>query len=170
MDNWGVMAGLGLLAATIAVIAYTRSRERDPERLRSGVQLARDLRALAGDDAVRLAAVDEFEVTLYQRLFHSSVVAPRVRAAVWALLAAVLFAAGALATRGDGLLTATVHVAAVVVAILFALAALGFAGAALLHFATTPRVSFDESYENADETADPAVPDPAAPDPTATDD
>ncbi|MFT4042545.1 MAG: histidine kinase, partial [Gordonia sp. (in: high G+C Gram-positive bacteria)] len=147
MDNWGVVAGLGLIAATAAVVAFTRSRERETERLRRGADLARDLRERADGDVVRLAAVDEYEITLYQRLFYVSTISPRIGSAVWALLGAVLAAASALATRGDGVLTTIVASASIVVAVLFTSAALGFLGLALIHLATTPRVSFAQSYD-----------------------
>ncbi|MFT4126065.1 MAG: histidine kinase [Gordonia sp. (in: high G+C Gram-positive bacteria)] len=140
------MVGLGLIAAVAAGAVFVRYRERETHQLRAGAELARELRALAGDDAVRLAAVDEYETTLYQRLFSVSVVAPRVRSAVWSLLGAVLAAGGVLATRGDGILLESLRYAALVLALVFGLSALYFAGLAAVHSLTTPRVSFAESY------------------------
>ncbi|WP_420841428.1 histidine kinase [Gordonia polyisoprenivorans] len=148
MEYWGVMAGIGLLAVVVAGVAFVRYRDRETEQLRRGASLAGELRALAAGDAVRLAAVEEYETSLYQRLFYVSTVSPRVRSAVWCLLAAVLSAAGALATRGDGLALTIVHWAALFLAVVFALATLFFAGLAAFHAATTPRVSFAESYAN----------------------
>lgn len=147
MDKWGVLIGLGLIAAVIAIVAFVRYRERETAVLRRDAGLATELRALAGDDAVRLAAVDEFELVIYQRLFYAAVVGPRVRSAAWAVLGAVLATAAALVTRGDdGLLATIVNICACVLAAGFGLAALGFAALALFHTAATPRVSFAESY------------------------
>ncbi|MEP9391954.1 histidine kinase [Gordonia sp. VNK1] len=146
MEYWGVMVGIFLVAAVVAAVAFVRSREREPEQLRREASLARELRELGADDPVRLAAVDEYETALYQRLFFVSTVSPRVRSAVWALLGAVLAAAGGLATRGDGLYLTVLHAASLVLAGVFGLAALFFAGLAAFHAATTPRVSFTESY------------------------
>ncbi|WP_461665626.1 hypothetical protein [Gordonia sputi] len=143
------MVGLGLVAATVATIAYVRTREREADRLARAAGLARELRELADGDPVRLAAVEEYEVTLYQRLFYSSIVTPRLRGAAWALLAAVLSAVGAVASRGDGVVLGAVHIAAVVLAALFGIAAIVYGVLALVHVATTPRVSFSESYDDA---------------------
>lgn len=141
------MVGLGLVAATVATIAYVRTREREADRLARAAGLARELRELADGDPVRLAAVEEYEVTLYQRLFYSSIVTPRLRGAAWALLAAVLSAVGAVASRGDGVVLGAVHIGAVVLAVLFGIAAIVYGVLALIHVATTPRVSFSESYD-----------------------
>ena len=146
VDYWGVMVGLGLVATALGVIGFVRYRERESTSLQRQTQLARELRDLAGGDEVRLAAVDEFSLTIYQRLFYVSVVAPWIRSAAWALLGAALAGAGALATGP--------------LAGVFAVAALVYVGIALYHSATTPRVSFSDSY--ADEDAGPAV---DAPDP-----
>lgn len=143
------MVGFGLVAATVATIAYVRTREREADRLARAAGLARELRELADGDPVRLAAVEEYEVTLYQRLFYSSIVTPRLRGAAWALLAAVLSAVGAVASRGDGVVLGAVHIAAVVLAALFGIAAIVYGVLALVHVATTPRVSFSESYDDA---------------------
>ncbi|MGC4933487.1 histidine kinase [Gordonia sp. DT30] len=154
MANWGLMVGIGLLAAVAAGVAFVRYRERETERLHRGTSLANELRTLAGDDPVRLAAVDEYETSIYQRLFFVSTVSPRVRSAVWSLLGAVLAAAGALATRGDGTLPAIVHWLAVFCAVVFGLSVLFFVGYAAVHAATTPRVSFAESYASGDGAAE----------------
>lgn len=147
MDKWGAVVGLGLIAVTFGVIAYVRYRGRETGRLRGDVTLARELRAIAGDDAVRLAAVDEFELAIYQRLFYASVVAPRIRSAAWALLGAVFAVVAVLFTASGGGLTYTaVHIAALVLAAVFGLATVVFAALAAYHSATTPRVSFKESY------------------------
>ncbi|WP_040517783.1 hypothetical protein [Gordonia aichiensis] len=162
------MVGLGLIAATVATIAYVRTREREADRLARAAGLARELRELADGDPVRLAALDEYEVSLYQRLFYSSTVTPRLRAAAWALLAAVLAAAAAVASRGDGLVIGAVHIGAIVLAVLFGVAAVVYGVLAMIHVATTPRVSFSESYSDPDEDA-PAGQDRAASDPAPSD-
>ena len=139
--------GLGLLAAAIGVIAFVRYRERETTSLQRDVTLARELRDLAGGDDVRLAAVDEFELAIYQRLFYASVVAPRIRSAAWALLGAALALSAALATgSADGILGTVIHVVTIVLGVVFGVATLFFAGLAVFHSASTPRVSFAESY------------------------
>ncbi|MFW0786541.1 hypothetical protein AAFP35_18755 [Gordonia sp. CPCC 206044] len=147
MDSWGVVVGLGLIAAALGVIAFVRYRERETVTLRRDVGLARELRELAGADEVRAAAVDEFELAIYQRLFYASVVAPRIRSAAWALLGTALAVTAVLAANaGDGLAFTVVTVAAAVLAVVFAVATVLFAALAVYHTATTPRVSFAESY------------------------
>ena len=158
VDYWGVLVGIGLLATVLAAAAFVRHRDRETERLASGASLAGQLRELAQGDVVRLAAVDEYEVALYQRLFSVSTVSPRIRSAVWALVGAVLAAAGGLATRGDGLYLSVLHGASIVLAAIFGIAALSFAGLAVFHAATTPRVSFAESYAAAPARTEAATP------------
>ncbi|NDK89590.1 hypothetical protein GYA93_08370 [Gordonia desulfuricans] len=145
MDSGYALASVGFVVV-VGVVAYAYLVGRDTHRLRQGAVLARDLREIARDDAVRLAAVDEFETTLYQRLFFASTVSPRLRSAAWALMATVIGAIGALVTRGDGVVLTVVHGVALVLAVLFGLAALFFVVMAAFHAATTPRVSFAESY------------------------
>ncbi|MEE3851604.1 hypothetical protein VZC37_14765 [Gordonia sp. LSe1-13] len=154
MDSWAVVVGLGLLAAAIAVIAFVRYRQGETATLQRDAALARELRELAGGDEVRLASVDEFELAIYQRLFYASVVGPRIRSAAWALLGVTLSVAAAVAAAaGDGVLHTVVQIAALVVAAIFALATLTYVGMAIVHAATTPRVSFAESYAAAEERA-----------------
>jgi hypothetical protein len=139
--------GLGLLAAAIGVVAFVRYRERETASLHSDVTVARELRELAAGDDVRIAAVDEFELAIYQRLFYASVVGPRVRSAAWSLLGAALALTAALATADvGGILGTVVHILAVVVGAVFGVSTLFFTGLAIFHAATTPRVSFAESY------------------------
>lgn len=161
VDYWGVIAGIGLLAVVVAAIAYIRYRERETRTLRAGASLATEMRELARGDAVRLAAVDEYELALYQRLFYVATVSPRIRAAVWALVGAVLAGGGGVATRGSGVYVTVLHGASIFLALVFALATLFYAGLAIFHAATTPRVSFAESYasenENENEVDDDAV-------------
>ena len=153
MSTWGV--GLGLLSAAIAVIAFVRYRERENVALTRNTALARELRALADGDEVRLAAVDEFEQTIYQRLFYASVVAPWVRSSAWALLGTCLAGAAAL-TIGplDGVVATCLYIVAIGLVIVFGLATLACAGTALFHTATTPRVSFSESYATEESPVD----------------
>ncbi|MXP23770.1 hypothetical protein GIY30_20745 [Gordonia sp. HNM0687] len=147
MDSWAVVVGLGLLAAAIGVVAFVRYRQRETATLQHDVALARDLRDLAGTDEVRRASVDEFELAIYQRLFYVSVVGPRIRSAAWAVLGAALSMTAALAaSAGDGVLYTVAQIGALVVAAVFTLATVTFAVMALVHAATTPRVSFVESY------------------------
>ncbi|EON31255.1 hypothetical protein GTC6_18611 [Gordonia terrae C-6] len=168
VDYWGVMVGLGLLATAFGVVGFVRYRERESTTLQRQTQLARELRDLAGDDEVRLAAVDEFSLTIYQRLFYASVVAPWIRSAAWALLGAVLAGAGALAVSPlDGTFATVVHVAAIVATGVFAVATLVYTGIALYHSATTPRVSFSDSYATEDTDPDAEGPASEVPDPDA---
>lgn len=144
--------GWGLIAAAIAVVAFVRYRERESVTLTRQTELATKLRELAGDDDVRLAAVDEFETTIYQRLFFASVVAPWIRSAAWSLLATVLSGSGAIALGPlDGTFANSLYVVAIVATVLFGLATLAFVGLAAFHTATTPRVSFTDSYADYDE-------------------
>lgn len=139
--------GLGLLAAAIGVIAFVRYRERETASLQRDVTVARELRELAAGDYVRIAAVDEFELAIYQRLFYASVVGPRVRSAAWSLLGTTLALTAALVTADvGGILGTVVHIVAVVVGAVFGVSTLFFTGLAVFHSATTPRVSFAESY------------------------
>ncbi|ALG83488.1 hypothetical protein [Gordonia phthalatica] len=151
MSNWAIVAAVAVLAVTIATIGYVRYRQNETSTLRNDADLAVRLRELAGKDAVRLAAVDEFETAVYERLFYTRAIGPRVRAAAWALLAAVLSTAGVLLLDGN---TSTASVvawaAAVVLAIAFGVAAVVFVVLAVYATLTTPRVSFDESYESAE--------------------
>jgi len=141
------MVGLGLLATTIGVVAYVGYRQRETRSLRRDVELARSLRELAGTDDVRLAAVEEFEVGIYQRLFYASVIGPRARSAAWALLGCVLSVAGVLVTgRFPGVVGTSAHIAVGILAVVFGVVTVVFVVMALYHAATTPRVSFAESY------------------------
>lgn len=165
------MVGLGLLASAFGAAAFVRYRERESATLQRQTALARELRDLAGADEVRLAAVDEFSLTIYQRLFYASVVAPWIRSAVWALLGAALAASGAVATGPiDGVYATVVHVVTIAASAIFGLAALVFAGIALYHSASTPRVSFRDSYAVDDDAGSHvAVTNTAGTDTTTTD-
>lgn len=148
MNSWAFAAGIGLAAVTIATIAFVAYRQRESASLSRDVELARSLRDLADGDAARLAAVDEFEVAVYRRLFYSSVIGPRLRSFAWALLAAVLAGAGALALdKLDGVVAMVLWGVLLAATIVFAVAALGFAGMAALQAATTPRVTLDYDFE-----------------------
>ena len=142
MNSWAFSAGIGLFAMTVATIAFVAYRQRESASLLRDAELARSLRELADGDAVRLAAVDEFETNVYRRLFFSSVIGPRLRSVAWALLGAVLAGAGALALDNlDGIVAMVLWGVLLAVTVVFALAALGFAGAAAFQAATTPRVT-----------------------------
>ncbi len=142
-----------LVAVTIAVLAFVAYRRRESKALACDAALARDLRAAVDGDAVRLAAVEEFETAIYQRLFYASVVGPKVRSAAFALLGLALSLGLAVTLAPlDGFTAATAKAVAAVLAVVFGLAALGFTGWAVYHLVSTPRVSFAESY--ADEEDD----------------
>lgn len=146
MDNFGLIIGLWLVAVTIAVAAYVLTRGREGGQLRDQAELATELRRLADGDPVRLAAVDEFETTIYQRLFYAAVVGPRLRAAAWALLGAALTGTAALAMRDtDGVLATVLSLCLIVAAAVFLLGGLTYVGLAGYHAAATPRVSFGDS-------------------------
>lgn len=150
MNDWGFVFGLGLIAATIATIAYVRYRQRESASLRSDAELARGLRDLAGADPVRLAAVEEFEVGVYKRLFYSGVIGPRARSAAWSALGAVLAVSGGLAVEGrDTALAAVTMIVLIALAVILAIAAVVFTALAVIAAATTPRVSFADSYPEA---------------------
>lgn len=137
--------GLGLIAATAAIIGFVRYRAHESARLRVDLGLSADLRGAAGADPVRLAAVDEFETGVYRRLFYVSVVGPRVRGAAWSLLGLILAVAGALAVSPlRGGLATTAYVLTGAFAIVFGVAAAVNTGLAIYHTVATPRVSFDE--------------------------
>ncbi len=147
MNNWGILAGLGLLAVAFATVAYVHYRQRESVSLRSDVDLARGLRELAAGDPVRLACVDEFEVGLYQRLFYVSAVGPRLRSAAWALLGGVFSTSAALLlARLPGTAADVCWVIALVLAVAFGIAVIVYSALALFAALTTPRVSFADSY------------------------
>ncbi|GAC58164.1 hypothetical protein GOHSU_31_00250 [Gordonia hirsuta DSM 44140 = NBRC 16056] len=155
MDNWGILAGLGLLAAAVATIAYVRYRQRESAAMMRQVDLARGLRDLAGADPVRLACVDEFETGLYQRLFYVSAVGPRMRSAAWALLVTLLAAAAALIfDAADGVAADVFWGVSLLVAALFGIATIVYLALAGFAAATTPRVSFTDSYQATSDDAE----------------
>ncbi|MFW0789473.1 hypothetical protein [Gordonia sp. CPCC 205333] len=153
MNLWAFSMGLGLIAATVAIIAFVRYRARESARLLADLELSAQLRTVAGADAVRLAAVDEFETGVYRRLFYAGVVGPRVRGAAWSLLGLILAVAAALAVSPlDGGLATIAYVLTGIFAVGFGIAAAVNAGLAIYHTAATPRVSFDELPVEADAT------------------
>ncbi|GAA3045278.1 hypothetical protein GCM10010528_25700 [Gordonia defluvii] len=140
-----------LVAVTLALVAFVAYRRRESTALARDASLSRDLRDAAGDDAVRLAAVEEFETAIYRRLFYVSVVGPKVRAAAFSLLGLALSLGLAVTLAPlDGFTATTAKVIAAVLAAGFGIAALGYAAWAVYHAVSTPRVSFDESYADAD--------------------
>ncbi|AUH67718.1 MULTISPECIES: hypothetical protein [Gordonia] len=149
MNNWAIVAAAAVLAATIATIAFVRYRQNETAVLKRDAELAASLRELAGTDAVRLAAVEEFETAVYERLFFSRAIGPRIRSAVWALLGGVLAASAVLLLDGiDSAVGVVAWAAAIVFAIGFTLAAVVYAAVAGYSALTTPRVSFADSYES----------------------
>lgn len=151
MNNWAIVAAVGALAVTIATIAYVRYRQNETSTLKRDADLAVALRALADTDPVRLAAVDEFETAVYERLFYARTIGPRARAAAWALLGAVLSAGGMLLLDGNSSsVGVAVWAAAIALTIGFGLAAIVFVVLSWYAALTTPRVSFSESYESAE--------------------
>lgn len=149
-----VVGGLPLLliAVTVAVLAYVAYRRRESKALARDAALARDLRDAAYGDAVRLAAVEEFETTIYQRLFYTAVVGPKLRAAALSLLGLALSLGLAVTLAPvSGLTATTSKTIAAILAVGFGIAALVYAGWAVYHLVSTPRVSFVESYADDDE-------------------
>ncbi|MFM9376949.1 hypothetical protein [Gordonia sp. VNK21] len=147
MNNWGILAALGLIAAVAAVVAYVRNRQHENASLLRDAELAERLRALASGDPVRLAAVDEFEITVYQRLFYANAVGPRLRSAAWSLLGVALTGAAALLLDGlEGSVAVTLWVVALAAAVVFGVATVIHLVLAAFAAATTPRVSFADSY------------------------
>lgn len=153
MSNWAIVAAAAVLAVTIAIIAYVRYRQNETAVLKRDAELAVALRDIAGKDAVRLAAVDEFETAVYRRLFYTRAIAPRARSAAWALLGTVLAAVPVVVLDGNSSTVSVVlWAASIVLAVGFGLATVVYVVLAGYAALTTPRVSFDESYEA--ETAD----------------
>ncbi len=155
MNNWAVLAGFALIAAAIATIAYVRYRQHESATMLRDVELARGLRDLASDDAVRLACVDEFEIGLYQRLFYVSAVGPRLRSAAWALLVTLLSAAAALLFDVvDGVAADIFWGVSLILAAGFGIATIVYFALGAFAAATTPRVSIAESYGSAADDGD----------------
>lgn len=151
MNNWAIVAAIAVLAVTVATIAYIRYRQNETATLRRDADLAVLLRDMAGTDAVRLAAVDEFETAVYERLFYTRAIGPRARAAAWALLGAVLATVGVLLLDGNSSTASVVAWAAsIVLGVGFGIAAVVYAVLAAYSALTTPRVSFADSYESAE--------------------
>ncbi|GAA4742150.1 hypothetical protein GCM10023217_08120 [Gordonia alkaliphila] len=144
-----IIAALGLVSAVLATVAYVRYRQRESSSLLRNVELARGLRELADGDPVRLASVDEFEVGLYQRLFYVSSVGPRARSAAWALLATLLSATAVLFFDSlDGSAADVFWIVSAILTFCFGVAVIVYTALALYGAATTPRVSFADSYSS----------------------
>ena len=139
-------AALVLVVLTVvAAVAFVAHRRGDARRLEDQAALVERLRSLAGRDPVHRAAVDEYEVRIYQRLFSAGTVGPRLVAAAWAAVGAVLGAAGiVVAAQDDGLgslvLLALCGVATAVFAVLTAVHLVR----ALYAVTTLPRVTVDD--------------------------
>ncbi|MFT3898854.1 MAG: hypothetical protein QM728_01225 [Gordonia sp. (in: high G+C Gram-positive bacteria)] len=145
-----------LIAVTLAVVAFVVYRRRETAALARDVALARDLRDAADGDAVRLAAVDEFETGIYQRLFYAGVVGPKLRSAAFSLLGLALsLGVAVLLSPLSGFTASTGKAVALALALGFGIAAIAFGAWALYHVVSTPRVSFVESYaDDANEDED----------------
>ncbi|MCX6469334.1 hypothetical protein [Williamsia herbipolensis] len=156
MDS-SVVAAFGLVAAIAAVIAYTHHRRREGDHLGRDAELAASLRTLADGDPVRLAAVDEFETTIYRRLFAASTTAPRLVATAWSLGGLVLALAAALVTEpGSGALVDVAFYLALAAAVGFGVATIVHAVRAVLAATVVPRIAFDDIVEPAPVTTDAA--------------
>ncbi|MGU3290882.1 hypothetical protein [Williamsia sp. M5A3_1d] len=156
MDS-SVVAAFGLVAAIAAVIAYTHHRRRDGAHLGRDAALAASLRALADGDPVRLAAVDEFETTIYRRLFAASTIAPRLVSTAWSVGGLILALAAALVTEpGSGALVDAAFYLALAAAVGFGVAVIVHAVRAVLAATVVPRIAFDDIDEPAPAT-DPAA-------------
>ena len=95
--SWGAVGvGIFLIAVVVGIGGYVWYGQSEAVRLGTDVDLARTLRTVVGGDLVRVAAIEEFESAIFERLFYVSTVGPRARGAAWALLGTVLAAFGAL--------------------------------------------------------------------------
>ncbi|MFD0925845.1 hypothetical protein [Williamsia deligens] len=139
-------AALVLVVVTVvAAVAFVAHRRADSRRLEDDAALVERLRSLAGPDAVHRAAVDEFEVRIYQRLFSVGTVGPRVIATTWAVVGTVLAAAGTVvAAQADGLGSLVLVIVCGVATAMFGVSAVVFAGRALHAATTLPRVTVDD--------------------------
>ncbi len=164
--NSSAVVAVGIAATVVAIIGYVRYRQREGFRLDQQAALAGRLRDLAGDDLVRLAAVDEFETRIYQQLFGVSTVGPRATATAWAMLATVLAAAGTLAAKsGDGAAYEITFYLLLVLAVISGITFLVLLALAVHAATSLPRISFDDSYtEVPDSLTAPAPRAPAASD------
>lgn len=157
--NSSVVVAVGIVATVVAIVGYVGYRRQEGSRLDREAALASRLRDLAGGDPVRLAAVDEFETRIYQRLFGVSTVSPRVTAAAWAFLGAVLSTVGLLAAEPvDGALYEVVFYLLVAFAVIFAIAFLVLLVLAVYAATSLPRISFEDPYADDPESTsfDPA--------------
>ncbi|WP_299568967.1 hypothetical protein [uncultured Williamsia sp.] len=139
-------AALVLVVVTVvAAVAFVAHRRSDARRLEDQAALVERLRSLAGQDPVHRAAVDEFEVRIYQRLFSAGTVGPRLVAAAWAGVGTVLGASGVVvAAQGDGLGSLVLLVlCGVTTAVFGALTAVHLVRA-LYAVTTLPRVTVDD--------------------------
>ncbi|MBJ7291769.1 MAG: hypothetical protein JHC79_22920 [Williamsia sp.] len=158
--NSSVVVAVGIVATVVAIVGYVGYRRQEGARLDREAALASRLRELAGGDPVRLAAVDEFETRIYQRLFGVSTVSPRVTAAAWAFLGTVLSTVGLLAAEPvDGVLYDVVFYLLVAFAVIFGIAFLVLLVLAMYAATSLPRISFEDSYA---EEPDSASTDPAS--------
>ncbi len=150
--NSSVVVAVGIVAVVVAIVGYVGYRRQEGTRLDREAVLAGRLRDLAGDDPVRLAAVDEFETRIYQRLFTVSTVGPRATATAWASLGTVLSTVGLLAAQPvDGALYDVVFYLLVAFAAIFAVAFLVLLALTVYAATSLPRISFEDSYADISE-------------------
>lgn len=143
------------IGVVLAVVAYVGHRRREGTRLDREAALAGRLRELAGGDPVRLAAVDEFETRIYQRLFGVSTIGPRATATAWAFLATVLSVVGALSVQsGSGLLRDVVYYVLLALTVVSAIVTAVLLTYALHAAISLPRISFDSPYTEASDSTD----------------
>ena len=133
------------MVTVVAAVAFVAHRRSDARRLEDQAALVERLRSLAGQDPVHRAAVDEFEVRIYQRLFSAGTVGPRLVAATWASVGAVLGAAGSVvAAQGDGVGSSALLVLCGVATAVFAVLTAVHLVRALYAVATLPRVTVED--------------------------
>ncbi len=139
-------AALVLVVVTVvAAVAFVAHRRSDARRLEDEAALVERLRSLAGQDPVHRAAVDEFEVRIYQRLFSAGTVGPRLIAAAWGSVGTVLGAAGTVvAAQGDGLGSLVLLIVCGVATAVFAVLTAVHLVRALYAVTTLPRVTVDD--------------------------
>lgn len=141
-----------VVVTVVALGAFVAHRHGDARRLEDQAALVERLRSLAGTDPVHRAAVDEFEVRIYQRLFSTGTVGPRLVAAAWASVGVMLGAAGTVvAAQGDGLGSLVLLILCGVATAAFAVLAIAHLVRTLSAVTTFPRVTVDDLSAEADE-------------------
>lgn len=141
-----------VVVTVVAAGAFVAHRRGDARRLEDQAAVVERLRSLAGTDPVHRAAVDEFEIRIYQRLFSAGTVGPRLVAAAWASVGAVLGAAGTVvAAQGDGLGSLVLLILCGVATAVFGILTVVHLVRTLYAVTTMPRVTVDDLSADADE-------------------